>query len=475
MAFQTVPGDALLFFSPDGNKDSRDIPKFREYLDQGYDIVIASRMMRDAPRTTELRPGVYVFAGVVAVLSWLVIAHLAHYLGSFTEWTYFSEDSREYLALGCWLLRGGDPPLYALSVRPLGYPLLVAFVDGISNKGIVVLHLVAWLTTALMLLNILFSRMRNTWGALMGVLLFVTAVTPIILTFHALTETMTALLLVLCLWFMNRYDMQGGPSHAVGCLLSLSLLVLVKPFWHLYVLAVPFLWSAFRSRLYVLAVLTVVPVAFQFIFTYHHFRIVGPVFIDKITLNAYLLAKAEALEQGLDLGTATTGRRIQIEEPFPRGLREGDLRETSVIITRDLLDMARHNPIALLRSYWHSLNEPFRDGMNFGYLAKSGHSRALQVLTRAQAWIMTGLGAICSVLAITLCLTRTRTLGLREAMCQMRLALFAAVLFAYLVLITGLSFWQGDRLLSVSYVCSIVLLGGLFRSPYDRARNTLRC
>lgn len=39
-------GDAIIFFSPDGNEDPADMPKFRPYLEQGYDLVIASRMMR---------------------------------------------------------------------------------------------------------------------------------------------------------------------------------------------------------------------------------------------------------------------------------------------------------------------------------------------------------------------------------------------------------------------------------------------
>jgi len=44
VAFQEAKGDALVFFSPDGNEDPRDIPRFREYLERGCDMVIANRM-----------------------------------------------------------------------------------------------------------------------------------------------------------------------------------------------------------------------------------------------------------------------------------------------------------------------------------------------------------------------------------------------------------------------------------------------
>ncbi len=38
--------DVLIFFSPDGNEDTKDIPKFKKYFEKDYDIVIASRMMK---------------------------------------------------------------------------------------------------------------------------------------------------------------------------------------------------------------------------------------------------------------------------------------------------------------------------------------------------------------------------------------------------------------------------------------------
>jgi len=48
LAFEKAKGDALLFFSPDGNEDPKDIPKFKPLLQQEYDIVIANRMAKEA-------------------------------------------------------------------------------------------------------------------------------------------------------------------------------------------------------------------------------------------------------------------------------------------------------------------------------------------------------------------------------------------------------------------------------------------
>lgn len=40
--------DAIVFFHPDGNENPRDIPKFIDYLTLGYELVIASRMLKDS-------------------------------------------------------------------------------------------------------------------------------------------------------------------------------------------------------------------------------------------------------------------------------------------------------------------------------------------------------------------------------------------------------------------------------------------
>lgn len=40
--------DAVIFFSPDGNEDPADIARFRDHLEGGADLVIASRMMKGA-------------------------------------------------------------------------------------------------------------------------------------------------------------------------------------------------------------------------------------------------------------------------------------------------------------------------------------------------------------------------------------------------------------------------------------------
>jgi glycosyltransferase involved in cell wall biosynthesis len=48
VAAQATRAEALVFFSPDGNEDPEDIPRLFSKLEEGYDMVIASRMMAGA-------------------------------------------------------------------------------------------------------------------------------------------------------------------------------------------------------------------------------------------------------------------------------------------------------------------------------------------------------------------------------------------------------------------------------------------
>ncbi len=48
LAFAESKCEGLNFFSPDGNEDPADIPRFKECLDQGNEIVIATRMIKGA-------------------------------------------------------------------------------------------------------------------------------------------------------------------------------------------------------------------------------------------------------------------------------------------------------------------------------------------------------------------------------------------------------------------------------------------
>ncbi len=74
-AFAETDADAIAFFSPDGNEDPADLPKLFSVLEEGWDMVIASRMMRGASNEEDIhwfRPRKWVNQafGLCANLAW---------------------------------------------------------------------------------------------------------------------------------------------------------------------------------------------------------------------------------------------------------------------------------------------------------------------------------------------------------------------------------------------------------------------
>jgi len=75
LAVEKSEGDVLIFFSPDGNEDPADIPKFKKYFEEGADIVIASRMMKGSHNEEDessfpIRKWVNQAFGLIANLFW---------------------------------------------------------------------------------------------------------------------------------------------------------------------------------------------------------------------------------------------------------------------------------------------------------------------------------------------------------------------------------------------------------------------
>lgn len=74
-AFEKCKSDALVFFHPKGSIDPSEILKFHKFLEQGYDLVVASRMIRGAQNeenTKLLKPRKWfvIFLAIISGILW---------------------------------------------------------------------------------------------------------------------------------------------------------------------------------------------------------------------------------------------------------------------------------------------------------------------------------------------------------------------------------------------------------------------
>jgi len=74
VAAEAVDAEQLCYFSPDGNEDPADIPKLFAKLDEGFDLAIASRMMKGAFNEEDIhwwRPRKWVNNGFTLIVNLL--------------------------------------------------------------------------------------------------------------------------------------------------------------------------------------------------------------------------------------------------------------------------------------------------------------------------------------------------------------------------------------------------------------------
>jgi glycosyltransferase involved in cell wall biosynthesis len=106
LAFEAASGDALVFFSPDGNEDPADIPRFLPHLRAGCDMVIGNRMSdggvnEEDRRTFRWRKWANLAFGALANATWNRGERIRDTINGFraitrSAWTRLRPDGRGY-------------------------------------------------------------------------------------------------------------------------------------------------------------------------------------------------------------------------------------------------------------------------------------------------------------------------------------------------------------------------------------------
>lgn len=216
-------------------------------------------------------------AAVFAALNLVAVAFyawVAVQMGFFSHVSYnlfWSPDSHTYRDVGHWLL-GAAPYTLETTHRPFLYPLLLALAEKVGgDPAIWIINLVSWFG----MLNVTaYATLRVTGRVTIAAVVFLVLATDaslIVLSFQAITETVTAFLE--SLWILGLALSRlppARPREGAMLVLPISLLTVVKPQFQiqlaiaLLLLAIT-IWRLPARRLAVAAaaVACCIPVAFQ--------------------------------------------------------------------------------------------------------------------------------------------------------------------------------------------------------------------
>ncbi|HEX2681107.1 MAG TPA: hypothetical protein VHQ03_07425 [Candidatus Dormibacteraeota bacterium] len=256
---------------------------------------------------TARRVAVYAALNAVGVIAYLVVAGQVGFFSHLSASLFWSPDSHTYRDVANWLLGGGPNPAESRH-RPFLYPLLL----GVSGKiaadpGIWALNAVCWFGA----LNLTAASVVRLTGrmsiAAVAFLVLATNASLIVLSFQALTETLTAFLEALWIFGLALTRIPpASPREIVPVLLPITLLVVVKPEFQvqlviaLVLLAIT-IWRVRQSRMVLAGVAAAccLPVMFQvgLMATANHF--VGVSNSGDIEFKSYYVSQVYASLNGL--------------------------------------------------------------------------------------------------------------------------------------------------------------------------------
>jgi hypothetical protein len=378
------------------------------------------------PSSWRIVVALYGFAVFFYVIVGLRSGNLTH-LGS----TVFSSvDAGTYRQVADWIY-GSGPKTAAVAQRPFLYPVILGLADRVGGPGAVwFLNFLLWLA-AINITSLAVQRfVQRTWAAVLVFLLMATNISLIVLTFHALAETLAVALLAAWALGLTLLSKRIEPVQAVWALLPLTLLVVVKPEFELLlvlmVLVVVVLSARSRQRAVLVGVIAVclVPVSVQLglMATVNHYM--GLSVVGDDTIRYYFMARLYA---SIAHSSDILGQR----------------QVTGGLTTGAMLRVIGSHPLQTVVVLGSTLRENLLSGSNFVGGSNPTLGKAIVLTNYVYA------AALVVMVPLATLAIWTRRDG--------RLILLCAGILN--VLLSGsLSFWQGDRLTVIALPLLLVAL-----------------
>ena len=199
------------------------------------------------------------YLGLLIVLAIAVIYYFqwAYYLTGLADskvniddparFFWWANDSRSYRAAGEWLFGRSD--ILSIEHRPWLYPLLLGLAGTLFGGGaervLWILQFLMWLGSGALIYLSLQNTTRSTILAMLGAGIFFSHPSPLILTFHGMTETLNILLISAFAWVLTT-TMANRLRYAI---LLIALATVTKPIYLLFlILLVLYVIFQYRER-----------------------------------------------------------------------------------------------------------------------------------------------------------------------------------------------------------------------------------
>lgn len=369
----------------------------------------------------------YVVINGFAIIVYFVVLAMLNFDVS-EEIMFSTPDSKSYLAVANWLSYNVDTS--ALSIRPIMYPIILLVGSKLGGiYGIWITQFLFWLATINFTFWSLKELTKNSNYAYLGSFIIIGNLSLISLTWHALTEVTTAFLLAILVAFIVKNRKRSKDLYFVqGCLFFMVLLTIVKP--------------VFSIPLYILLIISI----FQFK-SYkksphkilHFFLILTPLLVQ-ITIMKINFNKVEISEVGsLAVNQYIFAQGIQL---INKDQRSDAMNKAIAYSNNERITYILRHKSVFFSLFIDNLEDNVKADPSFlNPSAENGNLLLYKVMLIFNKiyYYSHQVFILIYILSLILFFKYRDYSSL----------LFVSGLYflcAYYILVTGISFWQGDRL-----------------------------
>ncbi len=381
----------------------------------------------------------------------------------FNEWQtlkYSAPDSTTYLNVGKWLLKeiNFKEAKESIAIRPFFYPLIVATLERIHPLALVIFQFILWQSQILVVYYFSSKITKSIFISIVTALASISIVSPIVISLHALSETLASFLVTFSAFTLAYYVNKKTYRYIFLHLLALSICSVTRPsFLYLYIFSIILFILNNRKIFYIVLVILTFPAIYMQIHVMKEkFDTYKLSFIDTFAINDYFLSGLEIYKRKLEnddnknsyIRIVRDARRKYMSEMLEK---EG-YRATSENVKMDMFVNVSKYPLETFHQFVDLIVENSIQGSFF-----TGNNRILYIAALSQSKMLLAIN-ILSILFVSIIILlniRCKCKEFPEGYILFSLPILFCIIFNYLS--TGVIFWQGDRFLIPIYNASIML------------------
>jgi hypothetical protein len=373
-----------------------------------------------------------------------------------TQLKWVTTDSHTFRIYSKWIFGGVRGSWWnPVLLRTYLYPLLLGLMERLAPIAIVVAQFLIWLGTTLLTFAVAHRVTGSTRWATLAFGGFATAISPMVFTFHARSETLATLMPIAAVACLCVGSERWRPSaRAVAAVWCLALAVVVKPVfvgaWVLGLAATLALTR--RSRASLAAAASLAPIALQLFINY---QIVGRPILSIVGYygtDLWLLPRIEAIVHHDDYRDRMRARRV--DHLMHKGGTIDPLEVQAYLdrLSQSSRELILAHPLAFFEAYGASLFENATDGCGRRYMVRTSRAAGiLDQISRVENRLFTTL-LLAALVAFVGAAARAGSLKAAGGLVRARgLEGAALALAVYVHALHGLTVAESDRYAMLAY------------------------